>query len=145
MKRCSSLLVRKTVLSSHIDLTRKALFFSKMSHDFLLASPDMPTRCFRCAKHVSRRHNDTSWPDVGRRGERGGVIRVEITRRRALTPSLERLANKSSTFLADVARGDSSEKQPGRREFRRKGPVDAARGGKTPRRFMARTDGNSLR
>lgn len=38
------------------DLTREArTFLSKMSHDFPLA-PDMPTRCFRCAKHVSRRH-----------------------------------------------------------------------------------------
>lgn len=131
----SFLLARETVSvsSRRVNARNANSLPSKMSYNHLLASPhppplDMPTRCFRYAKHVSRRHRGGShfatrrW-EVARRGERGGVeIGVEITR--ALTPSLERLANKSSTFLTDVARGDSSEKQPGRREFRRSGPVD---------------------
>lgn len=143
MERCSSLsflLLRKTVLSSHVDLAREArTVLSKMSHDFPLVPPTCQRAAF-AARNTCLADTRTQFATRRRRSERGGVIRVEITRRRALTPSLERLANKSSTFLADVARGDSSEKQPGRREFRRSGPVD-----ETLRKFMARMDGNSLR
>lgn len=135
-------------INRRIDGTR----FSLRCSSLLLARETVPSKMSLCETRVSptqrrfaarrSRGRSTKWT-------RWNYPRGNNATTRLLPPSLECLANKSSTFLADVTRNvslsDSSEKQPGRRErFDGTEFPPRWRGGKTPRRFMARTDGNSL-